>query len=143
VVKKVKVVPTAIPMAQSLLTYPFNALLIIIKLVNMKNVQLKLAALTVATASIFAFTSVDMQAVSIKGSVSPADAATRAWVISKSDTVQARIDKGTFEIPMIKPGTYQVIIEAKAPYKSTGRDGVPVVAGKPTDMGEIKLEKGS
>ena len=109
----------------------------------MKNVKLKLTALTFATASIFAFNRVETQAVSIKGTVSPAEAGTRAWVISKSDTIQAAIDKGAFEIPGVKPGTYQVIIEAKAPYKSTGRDGVPVAAGKATDMGEIKLQKGS
>lgn len=107
----------------------------------MKNVKLKLAALTLATASIFAFSQVNMQAVSIKGTVSPAEGATKAWALSNSDTLKADIDKGSFEIPNVKPGTYQLIIEAKAPYKNTGKDGVTVEQGKPTDVGEIKLEK--
>jgi hypothetical protein len=109
----------------------------------MKNVKLKLAALTLATVSVFGFNSIDMQAVSIKGKVTPAEGASRAWVLSGKDTIRAEIEKGTFEIPNVKPGTYQLIIEAKAPYKSTGLDGVPVAAGKPTDVGEIKLQKAS
>lgn len=107
----------------------------------MKNVKLKLAALTFATASIFAFNSANMQAVSIKGTITPADAATRAWALSGTDTLRADIDKGAFEIPNVKPGTYQVIIEAKSPYKNAGKDGVTVAEGKPADVGEIKLEK--
>jgi hypothetical protein len=107
----------------------------------MKNVKMKLAALTLATASIFAFNSVDMQAVSIKGTVTPAEGASKVWALSSTDTLKAEIDKGSFEIPNVKPGTYQVIIEAKAPYKNTAKEGVTVADGKPADIGEIKLEK--
>jgi len=107
----------------------------------MKNVKLKLAALTFATASIFAFNSINTQAVSIKGTVTPADAATRAWALSSSDTLKADIEKGAFEIPNVKPGIYQVIIEAKAPYKNTNKGGVTVAEGKAADLGEIKLDK--
>lgn len=107
----------------------------------MKHVKWKVGTFILATASVFGFQSIDMQAVSIKGKVSPAEAATRAWVISSNDTLMANIDKGSFEVPNVKPGTYQLIIEAKPPYKSTGREGVPVTAGKATDVGEIKLEK--
>ncbi|MEO5997469.1 MAG: carboxypeptidase-like regulatory domain-containing protein [Chitinophagaceae bacterium] len=108
----------------------------------MKNVKLKIAALTLATASIFAFNSgTTMQAVSIKGTVSPAEGASKVWALSSTDTLKADIDKGTFEIPNVKPGIYQVIIEAKSPYKNTAKDGVTVEQGKGTDVGEIKLDK--
>jgi len=106
----------------------------------MKNVKLKLAALTIATASIFAF-NVNKEPVSIKGTVNPPDGAVRAWALSSTDTLKAAIEKGAFEIPNVKPGTYQIIIEAKAPYKNTGKDGVTVAEGKPADVGEIKLDK--
>ena len=107
----------------------------------MKNVKLKIAALTLATASIFAFSNGHMQAVSIKGTVSPAEGANRVWALSSTDTLKADVDKGAFEIPNVKPGTYQVIIEAKAPYKNTAKEGVTVEQGKATDVGEIKLDK--
>jgi len=102
----------------------------------MKNLKLSLAALGVSALSLFAFKNADDG--SIKGTVSPADAATKAWVISNSDTVQANISQGTFEVKNLKAGTYNLIIEAKAPYKSIGKEGI-TVADTPVDVGEIKL----
>lgn len=102
----------------------------------MKNVKLSLAALGVSALSLFAFKYADDG--SIKGTVSPADAATKAWVISSTDTVQANITQGTFEVKNLKAGTYNLVIEAKAPFKSVGKEGI-TVADTPVDVGEIKL----
>jgi hypothetical protein len=107
----------------------------------MKNFKLKLAAFTFAAASLFAFSTVDFKAGSIKGTVSPAEGATNAWALSSTDTLKAIIDKGSFEIANAKPGTYRVIIEAKPPYKNAAKDGVTVTDGQATDIGEIKLEQ--
>ena len=105
----------------------------------MKNVKVKLAALTFAAAALFAFSKID--AGTIKGTVSPADAATNAWALSGTDTLKAVINKGSFEITDAKPGTYRIIIEAKPPYKNAAKDGVTVTDGQATDVGEIKLEQ--
>jgi|SRR5688572_33489536 hypothetical protein len=105
----------------------------------MKNVKLKLAALTIAAATFFAFT--EFRAGTIKGLVNPADGATNAWAVSATDTLKATIDKGTFSIADAPPGTYRVIIEAKPPYKNAAKDGVTVTEGQTTDVGEIKLEQ--
>ena len=40
----------------------------------------------------------------------------------------------------IKAGTYNLVIEAKAPYKSIGKEGIPI-SDSPVDIGEIKLSK--
>jgi hypothetical protein len=105
------------------------------------NIRTKMVGLGIAaaTAGLFAFTAI--QTGSVKGTVSPADGAVRAWALSGTDTLKATIDKGAFEITGAKAGTYRIIIEAKPPYKNAAKDGVTVVDGQPTDIGEIKLEQ--
>jgi hypothetical protein len=104
----------------------------------MKNVKMSLTALGVGVLSLFAFTKADPG--SIKGKISPSDAATKIWVMSKSDTTSAEVTDGKFEIKDLKPGTYNIVVEAKAPYKSVGKEGIPV-SDSPVDVGEIKLSK--
>ncbi|MBS1751161.1 MAG: carboxypeptidase regulatory-like domain-containing protein [Bacteroidetes bacterium] len=105
----------------------------------MKKAKLTLAALGILAAGLFAFSVITNG--SVKGTVSPADAAVRAWAISGTDTLKADVTNGAFEIGEAKPGAYKVIIEAKAPYKNSVKDGVEVKEGEATDLGEIKLEQ--
>jgi len=102
----------------------------------MKSVKLSLAALGVMALSLFAFKYADDG--SIKGTVNPPDAATKAWIMSGADTVQVAIKEGAFEVKNLKAGTYNLIIEAKPPYKSVGKEGI-TVSDSPVDVGEIKL----
>ncbi len=78
---------------------------------------------------------------SIKGTVNPPDGATRAWAVSATDSFRSVINEGVFVIPDVKPGNYNVLIEAKPPYKNAIRDNILVNEGVATDLGEIKLEK--
>ena len=105
----------------------------------MKFTGIKLAAITFAAAGLFAFNS--LRNGSIKGTVSPADGAVRAWAESSTDTLRAPIMNGSYEITDAKPGTYKVIIEAKPPYKNAAKGGITVTDGQAADAGEIKLEK--
>jgi hypothetical protein len=104
-----------------------------------KFTGLKLASVTVAAAGLFAFS--NLASGSIKGTVSPADGATRAWAESSTDTLKALVINGSYEITDAKPGTYKVIIEAKPPYRNAAKDGITVNDGKAADAGDIKLEK--
>ncbi len=112
---------------------------IIAKFFFMTYTNLKLAAVSIAAAGLFAF--VSLQPGSIKGTVSPADGATRAWAESSTDTLKAAIINGAYEIMDAKPGAYKVVIEAKPPYKNAAKDGIMVADGQSTDAGEIRLEK--
>ena len=103
----------------------------------MKKAKLTLVALSVATAGLFAFKGISTG--TIKGTIMPADGATKAWALSSTDTLKADIQNGSFEISNAKPGTYRLIIEAKPPYKNTAKDNVAVADGQPTNVGEIKL----
>lgn len=105
----------------------------------MKNIRVALATLAISSAALFSFNA--LQTSSIKGTVTPADKAIRAWAISPTDTLNADITNGTFEIKDVKTGTYNVIIEAQEPFANTRKKDVVVSADSAvTNVGEIKLQ---
>ncbi len=104
----------------------------------MKKAKQAFVVLSIATMGLFAFTSIQ-QGGAIKGTVTPADGATKAWALSATDTLKADIHNGSFEISSAKAGTYRLIIEAKPPYKNAAKENVTVTDGQPTDVGVIKL----
>ncbi len=106
----------------------------------MKNIKLALVALGISSGALFSFNA--MQTNSIKGTVTPADKALRAWAVSPTDTLKADVQNGTFEIKDVKAGTYSVIIEAQEPFANTRKKDVVVDAQQATtDVGEIKLQQ--
>lgn len=105
----------------------------------MKNIRLALVALGISSGALFSFNA--LQTNTIKGTVTPADKAVRAWAVSPTDTLKADVQNGTFEIKDVKAGTYSVIIEAEEPYANTRKKDIVVAAdGQATDIGEIKLQ---
>ncbi|MCG2617026.1 carboxypeptidase regulatory-like domain-containing protein [Terrimonas sp. NA20] len=104
----------------------------------MKKARLTLAAIAISAASLFSFKA--FEGGSVKGTVTPADKAIRAWAISSTDTVRADISSGAFEIKDVKPGTYSVIIEAQEPFANTRKKDVVVTEGQATEVGEIQLQ---
>lgn len=105
----------------------------------MNFTSLKLSAVAVAAAGLFAFA--HLKAGSIRGVISPAEAGVRAWAESATDTLKAPILNGSYEITDAKPGAYKIVIEAKPPYHNVAKDGIMVSDGQSTDVGEIRLEK--
>ena len=105
----------------------------------MKNTKFAAIGAGIMALAISAFTS--MQSNSIKGTVTPADKAVKAWAVSQSDTLSAPVTNGSFEIQNVKAGDYSVVIEAQAPYANTRRKDVKVTDGQTTDVGEIKLQQ--
>jgi hypothetical protein len=104
----------------------------------MKNIKLALVALAVSSGALFSFNA--LQTNTIKGSVTPADKAVRAWAVSPTDTLKAEVQNGTFEIKDVKAGTYSVIIEAQEPFANTRKKDIVVAEAQVTDVGEIKLQ---
>lgn len=78
---------------------------------------------------------------SIKGIIVPTDGASAAWALSNTDTFKANVVQGNFEIVGVKPGTYRVVIDAVAPYKSTYKENVQVAEGMSADAGTFLLNK--
>jgi hypothetical protein len=105
----------------------------------MKNTKLTLVTLIIAAAAFFSFTV--FQGAAIKGTVTPADKAVRAWAMSPTDTLHAKVENGAFEIKDAKAGTYAIVIEAIEPFAHTRKqDAVTVAEGEIADAGEIKLQ---
>ena len=104
-----------------------------------RKVKLLIPAAFAACILLFAFNA--RFAGSIKGKVSPADAATRIWAQSATDTAHADIMNGNFEIPNLKAGTYKVVVDAKPPYQNMSKDNVVVADGQATDVGTITLNR--
>ncbi|HLP39711.1 carboxypeptidase-like regulatory domain-containing protein [Lacibacter sp.] len=76
---------------------------------------------------------------SIKGTVSPIENAFRAFAILDKDTIKSNIIGGNFVLTNLRPGSYQLIIEAIPPYQHKLLTNIPVKEGESVNMGEIQL----
>jgi hypothetical protein len=77
----------------------------------------------------------------LKGSVNPSDAAVRAWIFSRTDTLNSPVIQGNFMVSNVKPGNYILMLEAKPPYRDSFKQDVLVVDGQPTDVGVIEMHR--
>lgn len=77
----------------------------------------------------------------VKGSIDPEDGALRAWVFSKTDTLNAPVLQGKFMIANVKPGNYTLMLEGKPPYRDSFKQDVVVVDGQMTDVGVVGMIK--
>lgn len=105
----------------------------------MKKLLFVVVTIFIVSVTLFAFRGT--YAGSIKGIVVPTDGASGAWAVSATDTFRANVVQGTFEIAGVKPGTYRVVIEAVAPYKTTFKENVLVSEGVAADAGTFLLNK--
>ena len=105
----------------------------------MKNAKFAAFASGIVALGLSAFTL--LQTNSIKGTVTPADKAVKAWAISSTDTLSAPVTNGTFEIQNVKAGSYSVVIEAQSPYANTRKKDIEVKDGVATDVGQIQLQQ--
>jgi hypothetical protein len=76
----------------------------------------------------------------ITGRVSPADGVNLVWVISGKDSLKSPTSAGLFTI-QVKPGTHQLVVDAKAPYKDVWMDNLIVTENEVLDVGEIVLKQ--
>ncbi|MEO6233569.1 MAG: carboxypeptidase regulatory-like domain-containing protein [Ferruginibacter sp.] len=97
---------------------------------------------SLAGLAILGFTSMKQIAAStISGKITPADGADAVWAIKDADSVKSTIStEGTFQLE-VKPGTWKVVVAAKAPYQNAEMGAVEVTDEKDTDVGEIKLSQ--
>lgn len=77
----------------------------------------------------------------VKGSVSPLNGSSRAWLISRTDTLNAPVLQGIFMITNVKPGNYTLMLEGRPPFRDSFKQDVLVVDGQPTDVGVIEMNQ--
>ena len=77
---------------------------------------------------------------SITGKVSPAEGAELIWAISATDSIKFTVTSGNFSA-QVKPGTFKLIVDAKAPYKDVLLDNLEIKENQVLDVGEIILQQ--
>ena len=77
----------------------------------------------------------------LRGTVSPVEAVQSVSVIANGkDSVKAVTVNGTFSAP-VKPGLYQLFVDAVPGYKDMLLERIVVEEGRMTDVGALMLEK--
>jgi hypothetical protein len=103
----------------------------------MKMAKLGLLALGILLAGLAGF--INLKYGTVRGRVIPPEGGNIVWMISATDTLKMPIEKGSFEILNVRPGSYRIIIEANPPYKNLSKTGIIVIDGQVMDLGEIVL----
>lgn len=96
-----------------------------------------LIVLVIAVASLHAVRV--MQQSSIKGKISPADAAEVVVAFNGTDSLKVKPSDGSFSF-IVKPGAWKVWVDARSPYKDATVDA-DVKEGQTAELGEIKLQQ--
>jgi hypothetical protein len=81
-----------------------------------------------------------VQQTSITGKISPEAAAELVWAVNGKDTLKTMLMAGNFSL-QVKPATYTLFVNAKAPYKNVSLGNLEVKLNQVLNVGEIILEK--
>lgn len=103
------------------------------------NKNLSFFALMAVAISLFSFTL--NSGSGIKGTVSPAESTGIVWAYSGSDSTSTQTSQGAFAFTGLTPGTYKIVVEAKAPYKHYVKENIAVADSQVVDLGAIQLEQ--
>ncbi len=101
-----------------------------------------IATICLSGMAIFGLSSMkDIAASGISGKVTPAEGAEAVWAIKGTDSLKTTVStEGAFNLEAT-PGTWKLVVAAKAPYRNAEIKELVVTADNTTDVGEIKLEK--
>lgn len=101
-----------------------------------------IATICLSGLAIFGLSSMkDIAASGISGKVTPAEGAESVWAIKGIDSLKTTVSTdGTFNLE-VAPGTWKLVVAAKAPYRNAEIKELVVMLNSTTDVGEIKLDK--
>lgn len=105
----------------------------------MKALKLFLPIICIAILCVYGFQT-KQKGGSIIGRIIPPEGGIQVLAISSSDTFKTAINNGLIQITGIKPGNYNLYIQAKPPFKNAQKNNV-IVTDVTTDIGEIVLMK--
>ena len=71
----------------------------------------------------------------------PSNGAGHVWAIQGKDTVEMTNVNGEYILRSIKPGSWQLAVEANAPYRDVRFDVNDVKPGTDIDLGAIRLRR--
>lgn len=109
------------------------------KPVDMRNALVQLSLVLIGVTSVHAVKL--LQTSSFHARIFPAEGVEKVWAIQGSDSIQMIGSEGDYYLNTPRPGHWQVLIEAKKPYKDVNFWVYDMRPGTDKDMGEIRLEK--
>jgi len=71
----------------------------------------------------------------------PFNGADKVWAIQGKDSVQMTNVNGEYIVRSVKPGSWQVSVEANEPYRNASYHAGDIKPGMDLDLGEIRLLK--
>ena len=71
----------------------------------------------------------------------PSNGAAHVWAIQGKDTVEMTNVNGEYILRSISPGSWQLSVEANAPYRDARFDINDIKSGTDVDLGAIRLRK--
>lgn len=107
-----------------------------IKSRNMRN-RILILALVFAALAVISFSGART---AIVGRVSPGDGVDLVWLLGENDSLKTAVSEGQFYFE-VKPGSYKLLVDARAPYKDVTMDNLVVKSEETLDVGEIILKQ--
>ena len=105
----------------------------------MRNAIVQLCLVIIGISSIHAVRLLQTSSFHVR--MFPAGGAGRVWAIQGNDSVEMMNVNGEYLLRSIKPGHWQLSVEANEPYKNAIFNVKDVKPGTDLDLGEIRLRK--
>ena len=105
----------------------------------MRNAMVQLCLVLIGVSSVHAVKL--LQASSMHTKVLPADAAEKVYAIQGKDTSKMTGTDGEFYLTAIRPGHWQIRVEAKKPFHNATLKGIQLLPGTDRDLGQIHLSE--
>jgi len=104
----------------------------------MKNAMVQLGLVVIGVSSVHAVKL--LQTSTIHARVYPAEAAEKVWAIHGKDSLRMiSNDDGQYYLVTVHPGSWELRVDAKKPYKDIIVKAIDVRPGTEKDMGEFNL----
>ncbi|HMH23084.1 MAG TPA: hypothetical protein VK563_14970 [Puia sp.] len=105
----------------------------------MRNALVQLALVLIGVTGVHAVKL--LQTASLHARVFPAGATEKVWAIQGSDSIEMFGSEGDYYITTLKPGNWQIRVDARRPYKDADFGIFNMRAGTERDLGEVVLRK--
>lgn len=69
----------------------------------------------------------------------PANGADKVWAIQGNDSIEMMSSGGEYILRSVRPGYWQVSVQANKPYHNACYEAGDIKPGKDLDLGEIRL----
>jgi hypothetical protein len=104
----------------------------------MRNAMVQLCLVIIGVSGIHAVRLLQTSSFHVR--LSPAIGADRVWAIQGKDSLEMTDVNGEYYLRSIKPGHWQVSVEANSPYQNARYDVNDIKPGIDRDLGEIRLQ---